>query len=438
MTQAGAALTFLFVLVVLISPRPWAALGVFAAVCYVTQDQELVIVGLHFTAIRVVLLAGLIRLFLRGEYRGFRLNKIDSAIIAFISATTLISTFRIGTSEEVVYRLGGAYDILLSYFVLRGLLTNLEEIELFFRGLALLIIPLAMEMMFELSTHRNLFDDTVALDLREGRPRCEGAFRHGITAGVFGATLMPLFAGFLLSSQRRGVLIAGLFAAAAITYTSNSSGPLMAFMTGLIALSFWRWRRDMKVVRWSIVLVLLGLHIVMKAPVWFIIARLADLTGGDGWFRAKLIDQFLRHFSDWWLIGTSKTGDWMPTQITFANGEVSADITNQYVAAGVTGGLLSLILFVLILVRCFRGLGIELREARDGAIKTEILFWCFGCSLVAHVVTLFSVTYFDQMQVAWWGFLGIVASATSSVVMNPPIIELQNDDAEQFVRTAIS
>jgi hypothetical protein len=48
----------------------------------------------------------------------------------------------------------------------------------------------------------------------------------------------------------------------------------------------------------------------MKAPVWFLIARI-DLAGGSsGYHRAMLIDTFLRHFGDWWLLGTKDAFSW--------------------------------------------------------------------------------------------------------------------------------
>ncbi len=69
----------------------------------------------------------------------------------------------------------------------------------------------------------------------------------------------------------------------------------------------------MRAIRWGIVVILLALHAVMKAPVWFLISRLSELTGGSGWYRSALIDAFIRHFDEWWLIGTGYTAHWMPT-----------------------------------------------------------------------------------------------------------------------------
>jgi hypothetical protein len=421
MIAAGVALTVLFVSGVLLLPRSWAALGVIAAVCYITQAQQVVLFGFHFTAIRIVLLAGIFRILARGEFRGCQLNKIDWALIGYTCATTFVPWLRERTSDELVYRLGCAYDILLSYWVFRGLLNNQETIETFLCGLAILIVPLAAEMVLESFTHRSLFEPFGGigeLTIRNGRPRCQGAFRVGITSGIFGATLMPMFVGLFRLSGRRGPAVLGILTTIVITYTSNSSGPLMAFLSGAVAWLFWPWRTNMRMVRRGIVALLVGLHLVMKVPVWFIFSKLGALTGGDGWHRSYLIDRFIHFFPDWWLIGAHDTSDWMPTVLS----DGSADLTDLYVAAGVNGGLVCLVLLILLFVRCFRYLGAATAGLRARSSETEFILWGMGAALFAHVVTFFSVTYWDQLHVAWWGFLAMISTVTFHILQTEPAV----------------
>src|SRR5438132_3505098 len=177
------------------------------------------------------------------------------------------------------------------------------------------------------------------------------SFRGPITAGTFGATLMPLFVGLLVFRNLRLLAVIGLLSATAITATSNSGGPLLAYLSGLTALLFWRWRKDMKTVRYGIVAALIGLHFAMKVEVWYLLDKIGTLTGGDSWYRSYLLDTWSRHFTDWWLIGTKNPGAWMPESWGSSQ---DIDITGQYVASGVNGGLLALVLFVMIIVKCFR------------------------------------------------------------------------------------
>ncbi len=415
MIPLGIALTLLFSAAVLMLPRVYAALGVMAAVCYITQGQVYLVGGFNMNSIRIVLLAGLIRLVVRGEFRNLKLNKVDWALIAYLCTMTIIPTLREGTTEVLVYRLGSGYDIALSYWVFRGLLKDWRDTEQFFYGLAFLIVPMTLEMINEFITHRSLYEPFGGigdLTIREGRPRCQGPFRIGITAGVFGATLIPLFIALFRQNGRKPGAIIGFICALTITWTSNSSGPLMAALCSFVAWLFWPMRERMQTVRRGIVAVLVTLHLCMKGPVWFIFSKLGGLMGGDGWHRSYLIDRYFHFFPSWWLMGTNDTHDWMPYVLPDGN----ADITDLYVAVGITGGLTALVLLILLLVRCFRFLGQALSKLRTQFSEVETLFWGLGGALFSHVVTLFSITYWDQVFVVLWSLMAIISSTTSSVL----------------------
>jgi hypothetical protein len=412
--------------VVFLAPRRVAALAVFAAVCYLGLNQRITVAGFNFTAARVVLLAGFLRTLARGELRKLKLTNIDRPLLAFAIFSALMEGLRLGVWQE---RVGIAYNVLLSYFVFRCLITSLEEMWALLPKIALLIIPLAVCMVVESSTGKNLFSVIGAADqqnTREGRLRCVGSFRGPHTAGIFGATLMPMFAALFCAGRQRRVAVAGLVAATAITYTSNSSGPLMAYASGLVGFLFWPLRRDMKRVRWGILATLAGLALVMKAPIWYLIAKISALTGGDGWHRSYLMAQCFKHFFDWWLVGTSDTSDWAVDLMPWGG----ADITNMYVACAASAGLGSLVLFVLILVRCFGNLGRALKAAREMLPESEGLLWCCGTVLFAHVVTFFSVTYWDQLHVVWWGLLAMISSVTSDILKPAPATEVANEILE--------
>ena len=421
MNAVGAILTLTFSLVIFFTPRRLAALGVLASVCYVTQGQQINVAGFHFTAIRIALLVGILRCFLRGEFREVRLNPIDKALLAYALSMLSIVTLRERNSDAFVYLLGCTYDIVLSYFVFRGLIASLQDAVGFFQGAAILILPLAALMMVESVTGSNVFrmmggQGWEEAAFREGRARAVASFRGPHTAGTFGATLFPVFAGLWLKYRMSPVAICGLAATLVITYATNSSGPLLAFLSGVVALAFWPWKEQMQTVRRGILVTLVALHLLMKAPVWYLFSKMSDLTGGDGWTRSFVLDRAIYYFTDWCLIGTSYTGTWLgdPT----SQGQL--DLTDSYVATAATGGLLGLSFFILILVRCFRYLGLAMQLTRERQSQTDGVLWGFGAALFAHVVGLFSVSYFDQMHVPWWGLLAIIASTTSNMLEQSP------------------
>ena len=171
---------------------------------------------------------------------------------------------------------------------------------------------------------------------------------------------------------------------------------------------------DIRAVRWVVVAGFLFLSLVMNAPIYFLFARVADFIGGHGWHRARLIEQFVNHFNDWWLAGTTETGDWMLTAVHFGD-KLSADLTNKFVAVGVEGGLLPFVLFIGAFVTRFKVLGRALEVARESSREQEVILWCLGCTLFAHVMTLTSVQYWDQMEVAFYMLLPLIAGSIGYV-----------------------
>jgi len=417
-----AQITLLLVLVVIFCPPRWAVLGVVSGVCYVTEGQLFSIGGINFSPIRFIIIVGFIRvIFFRKEFSFSEFNKIDKSLLIFSLVCLLVHILRSqlisSTKSTYTYQLAKFFESLMSYFIFRGFVNDSTSFRQFSKDLALLIFPFTIFMVIEGVTGRNLFSVMGGVPetpwLREGYYRCQGSFRHAITAGSFGATLVPFFIALGVIKDSRFLAVGGILLGVSITILSHSSGPVMALMAGIIAWMFWYLREKMRVVRWAIFVSLVFLHMVMKAPVWFIYARLSDVIGGHGWFRANLIDKFVNNFQEWWLIGMpiEKTYTWAATQMSWG----AVDVTNEYVSVGIGGGLISLILFILVLKNCFQFLGIAMENIRFGnnkAISDEALLWGLGCALFSHVINLSSSNYFDQFWVMWYMLLAVISSVT--------------------------
>lgn len=431
MNALGATATLLLGLIVCIGSRHWATTAIILGVCYLTQGQMVDVIFFHFTAIRILLLLGLIRTLAKGEMRALQFGPIDWALIIYSLTLFAVPVIRLGTFDAVVYQLGLLYNIYLSYFVFRILVRNEKDIELILSMLALLIIPLALLMIMESITGRTAFFDfggfvdEVSV-VRDGHVRCQGPFRQAITAGSFGATLGLLYVGLIFATKdNRKKFYAGLGASLAILITAHSSGPLLGFALGLMALALWRFRLHTRIFRWGLVGALIGLQFVMKDPVWFILARLGDLVGGGGYHRAYLIDRFINDYAAWFLIGSDDTSSWFPYQLYTGK----ADITNQFVADGLNGGILGLILSVALAVRCYQQLGTALKKARIQSLDKEKMLWCIGSIYTGSIGILFSVTYFDQMHVVWYFFLACIPAVTAVIL---------KDDNKMTINTQVS
>jgi hypothetical protein len=374
-----------------------------------TLGQGAIIAGLNFDLIRILLLFGWVRLLIRKEAKTFDPAIIDKLIIAFALASVITATLLTPSMDTLINRMGQAYNTILTFFLFRFLVRDLEEIAFIIKITAI-----------EKSTQKNIFavfggvpEFTV---IREGQLRCQGPFRHPILAGTFGATLLPLFFA-LWNKQMKGRNFAyiGIISSTIITVASASSGPLMAYLSSLIGLFLWPLRDNMRFVRWLLFFTLVSLALVMKASIWFLIGRLSGIIGGTGWHRAELMDQAITRFSEWWLFGTTYTAHWAANNglTILPDYPDMVDITNQYILIGIQGGILPLILFILIILYGFQGLGRTRRILAEQSSYKQIIPWVMGSALFAHTVTFISVAYFDQMRLMWVLLLSIIALVAS-------------------------
>jgi len=422
MTAIGLTILIVLMVVILLMPRQWAALGVIAGVIYLTAGQHLYIGGLNIFAIRFIEVAGIIRIISKKEFSFEKLTIIDKSFIVFqcvyLLAFFIRSVVETSLIETRAYRIGFLVDGLMSYFIFRGLLNDPTELKLFLKKCAILIIPFALFMGIEGMTGKNLFFFMGGVPeipvLRDEYYRSQASFGVAITAGSFGATMLPLFIYTAISPDGRLWGTIGVIACLVITITSHSSGPLLGFIAGISAWMCWSLRTRMREVRWAIVGFFIVLQLMMKPPIWFIFSKISAVIGGEGWHRSNLIDQFVNHFKDWWLMGMSleKTGNWAATRLESG----SVDVTNAYVAIGISGGLISLLLFIRLIVKCYRSLGASMQVARGDLIngkQNELLLWGIGCTLFTHVVNITAVRYWDQMFVIWYMTLALVSSITA-------------------------
>jgi hypothetical protein len=383
--------------------------------------QQLVLFGLHFFLYRLLLLVGVARVMVRYEAAAVKWTSADKLFIWWVLVSMVFGTMSKLTLEHFVNRLGDAYNALGCYFFIRCVIVEFEDIVIAVRTLAWASLPVAGLMLVEKMTNHNylyIFGGVEEIDgIREGNLRAQGAFRHPILAGMFGATEIPLFVALWFHRSRYRLLaFAGMVSAVVITVASASSGPVMAALAGTGSLVLWKFRRCLRWIRWGVVVALLGLAILMQAPVWHLMTRISAFSGSTGWHRSYVIDVAMSHLNEWWLFGTTYTAHWGPGGQVIANNPDMMDITNHYVVEGIKGGLLRLALFIALIIACFKGLGRVLRD-EPGKSTTGFFIWALGTSLFAHCIAFISITYFDQIIVVWYWLLAVIVclSATKRV-----------------------
>ena len=403
----GAIFAFCMCVLLLMLPRRLALLPIVLTTCWMTFGQQIVIAGLHFTILRMLVIIALTRGLARGEFRTVRWGALDKAVLGWGISGVLIFTFRSQTGDALINRLGILCNTAGVYFMLRLLIRDLDDVKTACRMYAGAFVPVTLGLCLEKMTGRNPFyafggvpEFTV---IRNGVLRCQGPFRHPILAGTYGAVWLPLYIGLWLQGRGNRLLASvGMVTSAVISSLTGSSGPVMTLMTGALGMCMWPLRRHMRAFRWCIIAALVALQLMMNDPIWYIFAHMDVVSGSTGWHRSHLIDQTIKHFSEWWMLGVKieDVGRW---------GVWASDVTNQYLLEGIMGGALTLVLFVVVCVTACKIAGRSMKAAAGQPLPRQRLIWAIGVALVSHITTFFSVSYFDQNLVNWYLVLAAVA-----------------------------
>jgi hypothetical protein len=369
----------------------------------------------NLSVIRIIILAGLIRAFKGHIYRCSLRNPLDRLMIMWAGLAILTGfAHSMDNGNPVILRFGMVFDYVGSYLYARIYIKDSSDILRFGRCLVFVMVPLAMLLIVEKISGQNSYEALGATFkmIRHGHVRAAGPFGNAILAGTAGGTSIPLLV--MLFRDYRSYSIVGILTACLIVFCSSSSGSYLTLFVSIVGLLFWRWRSYVAWVRKCVVVSLIGLHLVMNDPVWYLTAYV-DIGGGStGYHRAELITQALNHIEEWWLTGTDYTRHWMPYGIDWSGNHI--DITNYYLKMGVLGGLPLMIAFVAILSSAFGLIGRRIGELRAEKNLSEFMLWCVGVALFAHCISFLGVAYFDQSYI----FLFMVIGAIPGLVISCP------------------
>lgn len=426
MTPVTLACVIILCIMVLLAPRRWALLAVIAGLVYLSQRGGVDAFGLRMYPARFLELAGFMRVITKQEFQWRDLNRLDWTVISAYAYVMIVfvmrSTLGFGTSSGITMttplsKIGEFIDVLLTYTTFRGLIRDEDDIKWITQRSVMLLIPLVGLVLVERWTGQNplaIFGaiPTVWIDEEGGRIRCFGSFSHPALLGTFGASFAVMYVGLAMGSTRKMQGWVGFYLCVAIVVLSASGGPLTMLIVGLLGWLCWLIRTKMIMLRMAIVPALVLLAAVMRDPIWYLPSKMSLLFGGSGWHRSYLMDQAIRHMDRWWLAGMplDETLSWFPYLVHGA-----ADITNVYVAFGVDGGLIAMLLLIRVLVCAFGSIGRAANEFRKSVPRRkddELLIWGLGAAVAGHVANFFSITYFDQTNSLWLFQLAAISSVS--------------------------
>lgn len=397
---------FLGILVVLV-PRRFAILPMVVLACFIPSAQRLVVAGLDFDLLRILVLFGWFRLMVRKELSGYGWNRLDSLVMAWMTCGTVVYVLQHGSFGALVNRLGWMFDGCGMYFFCRCVIREWADLERVGWCFAIVSLPVAMAFLLEQFTGRNVFSVFGGVPattwVREGRLRCQGAFAHAILAGSFWASVLPIMLA-LWWQGRRWLVSTGAVAVIVIIFTCASSTPVLGVGFVMVGMALYPLRHHLRPIRWGSLACLVLLHLVMKQPVWHLMARVSAVGGSTGWHRFKIMDATIHNADKWLLLGEPNPMSWGVSNMS--------DVTNQYILEALRGGLLTLLLFIAMLGVAFGMVGQSIRAFEK--VKARQLFvWCLGVALFVHVGTFFGVSYFGQIIMLVYLTLAMVGSIHS-------------------------
>jgi hypothetical protein len=336
-------------------------------------------------------------------------------MILWMASATFIFTLQQGSFGAFVNRAGVSFDTLGMYFIFRGLIQNWKDVERVIFICIWIAIPIGLCFLLENRTGRNIFSIFGGVpeitDIRDGRLRCQGAFSHPILAGCFWSSLIPLFVVFKFTPRRKVWAATGIISACVIVVCCASSTPILGIFMAIVGWAMFFLRNSMRIVRWTVLALLILLHFAMEAPVWHLFARISAVGGSTGWHRFNLINQAIIHFDKWWLIGCGgvEARNW---------GIWAGDITNHYLLEGFRGGFLTLSLFIAVLAIAFGKVG-RLWRAVQADRYALYLSWALGVSLFIHCMNFTAVSYFGQIYLIFFLLLAMIGSLPADPVQVP-------------------
>jgi hypothetical protein len=390
--------------VILFGRRPQVIFGVLIFIFAIPSAQRIVIFSLDFSFLRIVILITIFRAFVKGDHATWKITGPDKILFWWAIWGIVAYGFLLENFGAVLTRTGFMVDAVGSYLVGRIYMSTWGEIKRVIVFLGWMAFPILVFFLVERATGRNMFSVFGGINeitlVREGKLRCQGPFSHPIMAGAFWASVLLWFAALWQRKETsRFVLILMTTAVMLIIINTASSTPVMAVLLGATGVLYFRYRNTLTAVRWIALFTLIAAQILMEKGAAHLLARVNILAGSTGWHRYHLIDEWMKHFGEWWLFGTRSTGHW---------GLGLEDVTNQFVLESVRGGVVGFILFSMFLISLFGLIGRGIKASENS--EEKFILWCGGVVLFVHTFSFISVSYFGQMVASFFLFSGAIAS----------------------------
>lgn len=396
----------------IIVPRRFFLFPFIMVACFVPMNQRSILFGLDFTLLRMLMLVGIMKLTLMSEIRIIQWNRFDRLILIWAIIGSLVYIIQQATFGAIINRFGFMFDSLGMYWLFRQVVRDWEDVYLvvkIFAIFAIITAPLIALEKFQGSSFFSLFGPVQGA-FHRGRFRAAGPFPHFIMMGCFWALVLPFFYARIKVMKKNMLYWLACFSSLSSIYFSASSTPIMTVGAIIIFWLLYSYRMHGNKIFKITCCILFLLHLIMKAPVWHLMSRVDIFGGSTGWHRYYLFDSFVNHVSEWLILGTKSTAHW---------GRGLTDITNQFVLEGVRGGMITLIIFIMIIYGAVKIPG----NLSLGNIAPEAkwMSWAICVAMLGHFATFWGVSYFGQINMLLYFTFSLVGfSLEKSTTMDTP------------------
>jgi hypothetical protein len=175
--------------------------------------------------------------------------------------------------------------------------------------------------------------------------------------------------------------------------------------------ALWKFRAYGKLIALGIFGMLLSLHIIMDKPVWHLVCRINLFRGSTGWHRYVLFDRFVQNVGEWFLFGCPSVEHW---------GVYKGDVTNQYILEAIRGGVLTLIIFLILVIWAVKIAGSCSIISKNR--EHRIYYWGFCVSILGHCVSFFGVSYFGQIMLLLYFTFAMVSFFVDTEYKKPAVM----------------
>ena len=368
--------------------------------------QRIDIASINFGTHRILVIFALIASVTRNSVSP-KWQLVDGVMIVWLLSVVLSSMVRSGSQVGLISALTYSGDCAFAYFVARREIKSIQDIDRLSKVVAfsaiLVVVPAILEWSLKWNPWSMLGGIRAVPEVREGLVRAQGNSPHPILFGTQWA-LMFVVIGFSGNQGKPSMLKKiGLLASFALAFMSFSSTSWSVLVVVAMLLPITILRNHLRWILAAFFLSLIPLHFMMNGPVWGLFARVNVFSGSTGWHRFSLIDNAIKNFSEWGLIGTNSTAHW---------GWGMWDCTNTILLNGLRGGLIGMLAFLLILgiasLRSIRG-----AEGRSGAIRDQktAIGWGFCVFFIGGLLAMLSVAFLAGI----WILLFIMFAAAVSI-----------------------